>query len=33
MKTWRPPGKLRCPATRITGLVEAVLSLHLASPT
>ncbi|WP_306320353.1 MULTISPECIES: IS5 family transposase [unclassified Streptomyces] len=31
LKTWRLLRKLRCSTTRITGLVQAVLSLHLAS--
>jgi hypothetical protein len=29
LKTWRHPRKLRCSTTRITGLVQAVLTLHL----
>lgn len=31
LKTWRLLRKLRCSPTRITGLVQAVLCLHLAS--
>lgn len=30
LKGWRLLRKLRCSTTRITGLVQAVLSLHLA---
>lgn len=29
LQTWRPLRKLRCSTTRITGLVQAVLTLHL----
>ncbi|MFC7219620.1 IS5/IS1182 family transposase, partial [Streptomyces polyrhachis] len=29
LKTWRLPRKLRCSTTRITSLVQAVLTLHL----
>ncbi|MFC7220874.1 IS5/IS1182 family transposase, partial [Streptomyces polyrhachis] len=29
LKTWRLPRKLRCSTTRITNLVQAVLTLHL----
>ncbi|GAA2419070.1 hypothetical protein GCM10010420_56810 [Streptomyces glaucosporus] len=31
LKSWRLLHKLRCATTRITGLVQAVLTLHLAS--
>ena len=31
LKSWRLLPKLRCSTTRITGLVHAVLALHLAS--
>ncbi|NJQ15312.1 transposase family protein [Streptomyces bohaiensis] len=31
LKSWRLLRKLRCSTTRITGLVQAVLALHLAS--
>jgi hypothetical protein len=31
LKSWRLLRKLRCSTTRITGLVQAVLTLHLAS--
>jgi hypothetical protein len=31
-KSWRLLRKLRCPTTRITSLVHAVLTLHLTSP-
>lgn len=31
LKSWRLPRKLRCSTTRITGLVQAILTLHLAS--
>ncbi|GAB2952679.1 hypothetical protein GCM10027075_61220 [Streptomyces heilongjiangensis] len=31
LKSWRLLRKLRCSTTRITSLVQAVLSLHLAS--
>ncbi|MFX4294898.1 transposase family protein, partial [Streptomyces bohaiensis] len=31
LKSWRLLRKLRCSTTRITGLVQAVLPLHLAS--
>ncbi|MEU9663915.1 IS5/IS1182 family transposase, partial [Streptomyces chartreusis] len=31
LKTWRLLRKLRCPTTRITTLVQAMLALHLAS--
>lgn len=31
LKSWRLLHKLRCSATRITSLVQAVLTLHLAS--
>jgi hypothetical protein len=33
LKTWRLLRKLRCSTTRITDLVKAVLSLHLAPST
>ncbi|MCZ7412930.1 IS5 family transposase [Streptomyces sp. WMMC897] len=32
LKTWRLLRKLRCSTTRITSLVQAVLTLHLTSP-
>ncbi len=31
LKSWRLLRKLRCSTTRITGLVRAVLTLHIAS--
>jgi hypothetical protein len=31
LKSWRLLRKLRCSTTRITSLVQAVLTLHLAS--
>jgi hypothetical protein len=31
LKNWRLLRKLRCPTTRITALVQAVLTLHLAT--
>lgn len=30
LKTWRLLGKLRCSTSRITDLIKAVLTLHLA---
>lgn len=33
LKTWRLPRKIRCSTTRITGIVQAVLTLHHASTT
>jgi hypothetical protein len=32
LKTWRLLRKLRCSTSRITGLVQAVLTLHLNTP-
>lgn len=32
LKTWRLLRKLRCSTTRITGLVQAILTLHLTCP-
>jgi DDE superfamily endonuclease len=32
LKTWRLLRKLRCSTTRITSLVQAILTLHLACP-
>jgi hypothetical protein len=31
LKAWRPLRKLRCSTTRITALVQAILTLHLAA--
>ncbi|MFD6131727.1 IS5/IS1182 family transposase, partial [Streptomyces diastaticus] len=31
LKSWRLLRKLRCSTTRITALIQAVLTLHLAS--
>jgi hypothetical protein len=31
LKSWRPLRKIRCSTTRITSLIQAVLTLHLAS--
>ena len=31
LKTWRPLRKLRCSTTRTTGIVQAILALHLAA--
>lgn len=33
LKAWRLLRKLRCSTTRITGIVQAVLALHLAANT
>ncbi|WP_344276020.1 hypothetical protein [Streptomyces hebeiensis] len=32
LKTWRLPHKPRCSTTRITSLVQAVVTLHLTCP-